>query len=321
LRVLQIANGHLLPRCLHVVAELGIADHLGDAPMTAEALATAAGLNADALHRVLRMLAVAGIFEPHGDSWAHTDLSRTIRSDHPRSMRPYIRMVGGRRYWFAVGELPHALSTGRPVAEKFVPGGTWAYFRDHPETARAFDAAMEARASEEIAALLAAFDFTPYRVIADIGGGRGQILRAVLAAAPGTNGILFDLPGVVAGIAPQPRLSVHGGDFLTDPLPAADAYIVGHVLHNWPDEEAAAILRSIRRAAAPDAELLVLESILPDAPEPHPAFVSDLVQLTFTGGRERTRDEYERLLAAGGFRLQRIVATSSPTSVIVGATM
>jgi hypothetical protein len=286
--------------------------------MTAEALATAAGVNTDALYRVLRLLAVAGIFEARGTCWAHTELSRTIRSDHPRSIRPYVRMVGGRRYWFAVGELPHALSTGRPVVEKFVPGGTWAYLRNHPETARGFDAAMEARASEEITALLPAFDFTRYGVIADIGGGRGQILSAVLAAAPGSKGILFDLSTVVAGLAPQPRLSVQSGDFLTDPLPAADAYIVGHVLHNWADEEAAVILRSIRRAATSDAELLVLESILPDGPEPHPAVVQDLVQLTFTGGRERTRHEYEELLAAGGFRLERIVPTSCATSVIVG---
>ena len=288
--------------------------------MTAEALATAARVNTDALHRMLRLLAAAGIFEARGASWAHTELSRTIRSDHPRSIRPYIRMVGGRRYWFAVGEMPHALSTGRPVVEKFVPGGTWAYFRDHPETARGFDAAMEARASEEIAALLTAFDFTRYGVIADIGGGRGQILIAVLAAAPSTKGILFDLPAVVAGLAPQPRLSVQGGDFLTDPLPAADAYIVGHVLHNWADGEAAVLLRSIRRAATADAEVLVLESILPDGPEPHPAVVQDLVQLMFTGGRERTRDEYEGLLAAEGFRLERIVPISCATSVIVGVT-
>lgn len=317
-RLWQIATGHFLPRCLHVVAELGVADHLGDEPMSAEALAGAAGLDADALNRMLRLLATAGIFETRGERWAHSDLSRLIRSDHPQSMRPHVRMLGGRLFWFALGELGHAASTGRPVAEKFVPGGTWAYLREHPEAARQFDIAMTARASEEIAALIPAFDFTRYGVIADIGGGRGHILSAVLAAAPEAKGILFDLPAVVADLPAQARVSVQGGDFFERPLPQADAYIVGNVLHNWADREAEAILRSIRRAAPAQAELLVLESMMPDGPEPHRTKVLDLMMMTFTGGRERTQREYEALLFAAGFHLDRVVPTASPTSIIVG---
>jgi O-methyltransferase len=315
----QIATGHLLPRCLHVVAELGVADYLGDAPMTAEALAIAAGVSAGPLDRMLRLLAVASVFEVRGTLWTHTELSRLIRSDHPQSMRAFIRMIGGRLTWAAAGELEYGARTGKAAVEKLVSGGIWTYFRDHPDEARIFDAAMTAKSNAEIAALIPALDFTRYGVIADVGGGRGHILVAVLAATPNTKGILFDLPQVVANVEPQPRMNVQGGDFFKDPLPIADAYILGNVLHDWADKEAEAILCSVRRSAPDRAELLVLEAILPEGPEAHLAKVLDIVMLTVTGGRERTRREYQTLLEAGGFRLDRIVPTAGPVSVIVGA--
>lgn len=287
--------------------------------MTAEALADATGANAAALDRMLRLLAVVGIFKSQDNAWTHTELSRLIRSDHPHSMRAFIRMIGGRVQWAAAGELEHAARTGTAAVEKVVPGGLWHYFRDHREEARIFDAAMTAKSNAEIAALIPCFDFTRYGVIADVGGGRGHILIAVLAAAPNAKGILFDSPTVVANVAPSPRVSVQGGDFFNDPLPRADAYILSNVLHDWNDEKAAAILRSVRRAAPSRSEVLVLESILPEGAGPHPAKVLDIVMLSLTGGRERKRDEYLALLEAGGFRLDRIVPTEGPISVIVGA--
>ena len=316
-RIWQIATAHLLPRCLHVVAELGIADRLSETPLTAPELAQASGIDADALERTLRLLAVAGIFEARGNAWAHTELSRVLRSDHPQSMRPFVRMIGGRLNWAAAGELAHTVRTGETAVAKIEPEGMWAYLRAHTEAARIFDEAMTAKSGAEIAALVPAFDFTRYATIADIGGGRGHILAAILAATPGAQGVLFDQPNVVAAVSPTPRMRVHGGDFFRDALPAADAYILGNVLHDWPDAEAAAILRNVRRAAPDHAELLLLESILPDGPEPHLAKVLDIVMLLLTGGRERTRRQYEALFAASGFRLDRVVPTASPVSVIV----
>jgi len=152
----QIATGYLLPRCLHVVAELGVADHLGEEPATAEALARATSANKGSLHRMLRLLAIVGVFEERGGLWAHTDLSRLMRSDHPQSMRAFIRMMGGRMWWAAAGELEHAAHTGKAAAEKLAAGGMWSYFRDHPDEARIFDAAMTARSHAESAMLVSA---------------------------------------------------------------------------------------------------------------------------------------------------------------------
>jgi hypothetical protein len=318
-RLWQLATGHFLPRCLHVIAELGVADCLNDTPVSAESLASAIGADADAIERMLRLLAVEGIFEARGPLWCHTELSRMLRSDHPRSMRPFVRMIGSRISWAAAGELGHAAKTGVAAVQQVAPGGMWSYFKDHPEAARIFDAAMTAKSDAEIAALIPAFDFSRYGVIADIAGGRGHILGAVLEATPGATGVLFDLPTVVANLEAVPRRTVQGGDFFNDPLPQADAYILSNVLHDWADAEAERIVRSIRRAAPPDAELLVLEAVMPEGSGPHHAKVLDIVMLTLTGGRERTRGQYEALLEAGGFRLQRIVPTAGPISVIVAA--
>lgn len=319
-RIWEIATGHLLPRCLHVVAELGIADRLAETPMTAAALAHGAEIDADALDRMLRLLAVAGIFEARRNAWAHTDLSRVLRDDHPQSMRAFVRMIGDRLNWAAAGELAHTLRTGQTAITKIAPEGMWAYLQSHAETARIFDAAMTAKSGAEIAALVPAFDFTRYKTIADIGGGRGHILAAILAATPEAQGVLFDQPAVVAAVSPSPRMRAQGGDFFRDALPVADAYILGNVVHDWADREAEAILRNVRRAAPRHAELLLLESMLPEGPEPHLAKVLDIVMLTITGGRERTQREYEALLGAAGWRLDRAVPTASPVSVIVATT-
>jgi hypothetical protein len=319
-RLWQIATGHLLPRCLYAVAQLGVADRLdADAPRPIDEIARAVGADADALARMLRLLATVELFADAGDGrLAHTELSLFLRSDHPQSIRPFVRMIGGPINWAAAGAIEHSARTGRPAVEQVAPEGMWAWYEAHPEQARIFDAAMTAKSAATIAGLARAFDFTPYATIADIGGGRGHILAAALDAAPRAQGILFDLPHVVRRLEPRARIALQGGDFFEDALPAADAYLLGNVLHDWADAEALAILRAVARAAPRHAHLLVLESILPETPGPHHAKALDIVMLLIAGGRERTRDEYAALFAAGGWRLERVVPTASPISVLVG---
>lgn len=317
-RLWQLATAHFLPRCLHVAAELGIADQIGAEPVPLPQLARKAGCDAPSLGRLLRLLATADVFLETASGWSHTELSRHLRSDHPQSMRAFIRMIGGRIQWAAAGELKGAVETGRAATKSVVSGGLWTYLADHPEEARIFDAAMTAKSFAEIAALLPAFDFTPYPVIADIGGGRGHVLSAVLSVAPDSTGILYDLPHVVADAVKAPRMQVQGGDFFRDPIPAADAYLVSQVLHDWADGEATAILRAIRLAARAGSHLLVCEQVLPQGPGPHPAKVLDVIMLTLTGGHERTRAGYAELFAAGGFHLERLVPTQGAICVLVG---
>ncbi len=317
LQMWNLIMAHILPRSLHIIAEAGVADALDEKPETAETLGRATDLEPQVLQRLLRLLASAGVFEWRDGKWAHTETSRLLRSDHPQSMRAFARMIGDALNWNALGELLYSARTGEPGVRKVAPDGIWDYYQKNPEAGRIFDAAMTAKSQAEIGAMLDAYDFSKYRVIADIAGGRGHFLGAVLQKYPAASGILFDLPDVVASVEPSARMSRLGGDFFKDKLPSADAYILSHILHDWADEEAAAILRAIRAAAPANAELLVLEFIMPEEPGPHLAKVLDILMLAVTGGRERTKPEYESLLNAGGFKLVRVVPTASPMSVIV----
>src|SRR5262249_48837991 len=152
-----------------------------------------------------------------------------------------------------------------------------------------------------------AYDFSPFRSIADIGGGQGHLLKAVLESTPGARGVLFDLPHTideVSGLSSE-RLTLQAGDFFKDALPACDAYLLMNVLHDWSDEQSVQILRAIRRAAPPNALLLLLEADLPSGPEAHHAKFLDVLMLGWTTGLERTAGQYEALLDRSEFRLRR----------------
>ena len=317
---LQLATGYWESRCLHVIAALGVADHIGEGAESPEALARAVGAHPQALARVLRALAAHGVFEEIAGSFRHSAASRLLRSDHPQSLRAFVGMMGMGVHWEAYGKLVHSVRTGESAMACIAPGGTFRYFADHPEEARLFDEAMTAKSHEQIESVLRVYDFSAFKRIADIGGGRGHLLRAVLAANPGASGVLFDLPHVIEALASSPsseRLTLRAGSFFTDPLPACDAYLLMSVIHDWGDEEATAILAAVRRAAPAHARVLLLEMLLPDAPGPHPAKSLDVEMLVMTsGGRERTRAQYESLLASAGMRLARVIPTRTPTVIL-----
>ncbi len=319
--VLRMAGGYCLPRCLHVIAQLGVADALEETPKTAADLAGATGAHPDALGRVLRLLAAHGVFESKDGRFAHSPASRLLRSDHPQSMRPLAQMLGFAVCWATFEKLEYSVRTGLPAVEKVVPSGFWRYFTDHPEEGRIFDAAMTAKAHGHVAGVVRAYDFSGFRLIGDIGGGRGHLLQAVLDAAPAAKGVLFDLPQVIdaaAGVASD-RLELRAGDFFKDGLPACDAYVVMEVIHDWGDEESVAILSAIRRAAPAHAKLLLIEAMLPKDPGPHWSKMLDIHMLTLLGGRQRTRSEYEALLADAGFRLEREIEVGSDISILEAA--
>lgn len=307
----QIAGGYLLVRSLHAVADLGIADALGEKPTTISALAKATDTNADALGRVLRLLSANGVFKLSADTVSHTPASHLLRSEHPQSMRPLVRMLGLPVIWKVAEHLKESLRIGEPAVAKVLPEGFWSHFSKHEEDARLFDAAMTAKAQGHIAGILAAYEFGKFKTIADIGGGAGHLLKAVLDAAPQAQGVLFDLPHVIEKAAPlaSPRLTLTGGDFFKDALPAADGYLIMEVIHDWPDSESVAILSAVRRAALKGAKLLMIEQIIPDTPGPDWSKALDVLMLTLLGGKQRTIDEYRALLSKAGFRLQGEIKT------------
>jgi len=312
-----LTNACVASRALHVVADLGVADHIGEEPVSAADLAARCDAHPEALDRVLRLLATMGVFESVDGGFGHTPASELLRSDHPMSMRGFPRMMNLPGMAATFAHLDHAVRTGAPAVEKVHPGGFWGYLQERPDEAVIFGQAMQARAMADIAAILGAYDFTRYARIADIGGGRGHLLRAVLDAVPAAEGVLFDLPDVVAALDfEHDRLTPQAGDFFVDPVPRADAYVLMEVLHDWPDAECLSILSAIRRAAAPGATVLVVENILAEGrPDPRGRTL-DIVMLAVTGGRERTASELSALFGPTGFTEARVIETAGPMSIV-----
>ena len=316
--VWALATAGYAARCLHVVSDLGVADRIGDHPVTISELATSCGADPDALDRVLRLLAAHGIFAGQHGSYSHTPSSRLLRSDDQMSMRPFAQLMGLPLSWGSLGEFKHSVQTGKPAVEILEPKGVWAYLQDRPDEAQIFARAMTAKASVDVDAVIAAYDFTRFGRIADIGGGRGHLLRAILESAPGAEGILFDLPMLIDTLNAddQPRLTLQAGDFFVDALPNAESYILMDVLHDWADEPCVAILHAIRRAAPDSATVLVVEDLIPEGPTDPTASTLDIIMLTMTGGRERTVDQLSNLFDTAGFGLVRVIDTRSSVHIV-----
>ena len=315
--VWTLTNNVIASRCLHVVAELGVADHIGDGTVAVKQLASACGADPDGLDRVLLLLTASGIFERHAEGYRHTEASRLLCTEHPMSMRAFARMMGLPVIRASFDQLEHSVRTGSPAIELAAADGLWPYLIGHPDEAQIFGQAMTGKAAADTAAVLGAYDFGRFDTIADIGGGRGHLLRAVLDAVPSAEGILFDLPDVIQTLdIDRDRLTARAGDFFVDPLPTADAYILMEVIHDWPDAESAAILTAIRRAASPGARVLIIENVLGDGAVDPRGHTLDVIMLAVTGGRERTGKQLGGLLDGAGFTDSRVIETGGPLRIV-----
>lgn len=312
--VSDLSRAHIAARCLHVIADCGAADAVGPDGATPEHIAKHTGLTADALDRMLRLLATHGVFAhgPNG-SYRHTPASELLRSDHSTSLRSYVRVAGMPAFWDPFTELPRTARTGHPHYDM---AGLVDYYAAHPDESAIFNAAMVAKSRAVLPAVAAAYDFGGFATIVDVGGGRGHLLELVLARAPHAVGTLFELPHVLADAAAVPRMTLVAGDVFRDALQAADAYLLMDVLHDWDDEGAARILRAVRAAARPTSRLLVIETLVAEEPGPHFGKLLDIIMLAVTGGRERTRSQFAALLTETGFRLERVLPTASQYSIV-----
>jgi hypothetical protein len=314
-----LSAGYFASRSLHVVAELGIADALGDEPKTVEALAAATNADADALGRILRLLQSHGVFNLKDGAVTHSAASLLLRSDHPRSLRDFTRMFGLTLNWRSAELLLDTVKTGDAAAPRAFDGGFWGHLARNPEEARVFDAAMTAKALGQVGAIIAAYDFCGFRHIVDVGGGQGHLIRAILRSCPEARGTLFDLPHVVEAARAAGdeggRLTFRGGDFFKDRLPAADAYILMEVIHDWADPPAENILRTLKASAPTRAKLLLIETEVPEGPEPDWSKTLDIVMLTLFAARQRTAEQYRSLMETQGFELKRRIDSGAGISL------
>ncbi|HEY0174020.1 MAG TPA: methyltransferase [Pyrinomonadaceae bacterium] len=319
----QMAFGTLLTQALHVAAKLGVADLLAGGPRPVSELAGATATHERSLYRVLRSLAGAGVFRETGEKvFGLTPLGELLRSDAPGSMRNGLIFMGEQWHLQVWSNMMHSVRTGRPAWGHTHGSEVFEYFAANPEHAEIFNGAMTDMSVVTAPAVVEAYDFSGFGTLADIAGGHGYLLSQILKATPGLSGILFDVPQVIEGAgALLGREGVSGrvervaGDFFAS-VPRADAYIMKHIIHDWDDERAAAILRNINTAMGPGGRVLIVETIVPDGDGPHYSKLLDLEMLTSPGGAERTAGEYAALLASAGLRLSRIIPTRSPFSIV-----
>lgn len=322
--MLQLITGYWVSQAIGVVARLGVPDRIAQAPRSSDEIAAAVGAEPRALYRVLRMLASVGVLnESAGGAFSLTPLGETLRADVPGSVRDFAIAETAYGHWQPWGLLLESVRSGRPMSRQALGIELWEWYGQNPEEATYFSRAMGNLAALAASELLRVVDFSSARTVADVGGAHGVLLSAILRAHPGAHGILFDLPHVIESATPAiaaqdvaGRCQLVGGDFFESVPAGADVQVLKQILHDWDDERATAILASCRRALAPGGRLLLLEMVLPPDNRPSAVQPMDINMLVMLGGRERTEAEYGGLLAAAGFRLERVIATHSPFSVL-----
>jgi SAM-dependent methyltransferase len=311
--------GLIAAQAMRVAAELRIADLLASGPKTIAELASETGAHPTALERLLRALSTLEMFTLAADSrFSNTPLSEMLRMDHPQSQRDSVLFLPAPFLWRPLGELYESVRTGDPAFERIFGQRFFDYLAAHPQDAAVFNRAMTQGIAWTSPALLSAYDFSRFERLVDVGGGEGALLHDILVATPRLQGILFDLPQVVAH-APEiltggivARCQIVGGNFFDFVPEGADAYLLKGVIHDWQDEDAARILRNARRAIRPDGTLLLIEGVVDSATRP--VGLMELLMLVL-GGRERTEADFRSLLSATGFSLTRIIPTETSSLI------
>ncbi|WP_456093738.1 methyltransferase [Mycolicibacterium rutilum] len=322
--ILEMATGAWTTQTMYAAARLGLADQLAAGPASAAVLADRVGAHPDALYRLMRALASNGLLTHRpDDTFALTKVGEALRSDAPESMHDMVLFIGHQARWEDWGNLLHSVQTGEPSVLKLRGMSYWDYLEQDSELAQVFNDAMTATSGITNEVALSQYDFTNFKLIVDVGGGHGLLLSTILRRAPKARGLVYDLPSVVSGADATfeaaglaERCSAEGGSFFDRVPGGGDAYVLKNIIHDWNDDDSVRILRNIRTAIAPDGKLLLLEMVLPDRADAFIGFQLDLEMLVTVGGRERTRDDFANLLRQAGFRLDRVIDTVAPVSII-----
>lgn len=305
---------------LRAAVELGIPDALAAGPLTTEQLGSAVKAHAPSLRRLLRALTRAELFAEDSEGrYALTPLSDNLRSDAPGSMRAAILYFGAPYIQAAWSALPQALRTGQPAFDQVHGMSYWDYLDAHPEDGAMFNRALATMRPHHHAAVAATYDFAGVRKLVDVGGGCGQLTTRILGAHPQLCGLVMDAPGLqeqaeahidAAGLSG--RCGFVAGSFFERVPEGGDVYLLGDILHDWPDTESTRILQTLRQAMAPHSRLLIVEVLASPAAGP-----GDLHMMVLFGeGRQRSPQEFAELFAAAGLQLSQVIATGTDVAIV-----
>lgn len=308
----RLLDGYAAAQVARVLALLAVPDHLGGTARTAADLASATGAATGPLGRLLAAATVYGLVTRDGQGrFALTGMGSRLRTDAEGSMRSMAVGFLTPPIWQGFGRLAEIVKTGDPV-DPAMPGGSWEYFERHPDDATWFARAMSQVTSALVGQMTAAGYAPPAAErIVDVGGSRGTLLAYLLSVVPGARGVLFDraealaeAPAVVAAAGLSDRVEIVAGDFF-EQVPDGDVHVLSNVLHDWEDDDARRIVANCYRASRAGGRLLVAGLLLPSPPRPSLAHTMDLLMMVVEGGRERTLEELQSLMAAEGYTFAR----------------
>lgn len=322
--VLQVIVGFWLSRCVYIAAKLGLADLVRDSPKTPGELAALTDTDPQSLYRVLRALASTGWLQEDPDGrFGATPWSAGLETAAPGALRALATTELGEEHYPAWGSLLFSVKTGQRAFDEVFGMPNWQYWAGHPEDAHTFNQAMSEMTAVIEPALLSICDFSGFKTIVDVGGGRGTLMASILRTYPQARGIVLDLPHVIeqgrqliAEHRLEHRCQMIGGDFFEEVPSGGDAYMLKWILHDWNDEQAIALLKNCHAAMPIDARLFVFEAPLSSRNQPSMHKLMDINMLVMTGGHERTEAEYRRLLDAAGFELTRTTLTPLELAVL-----
>ncbi len=326
-QMLDLFEGYRIVPLLGAFAELGVADALLEGPASVDDLAGAVGAHPQALSRGLRALAPYGCFTRTDDGRIGlTPMAELLLSDRSGSLRAAAMYHAAEWHWRPYGHVLHSLRTGETGFRAAHGSDLFEYLASSPDDAAVFNDAMRAEAPLRAASLSRSYDFREIKTIVDVAGGHGSITLELLARHKHLNGVVFDLPEVIAGAHAvidaaglSERCKAVGGSMMREVPAGGDAYLVAWILHNWGNDEAISILRNCREAMASGGKVLVLEMVIPPGGDHFPGKALDLEMLVIAGGLERTEEEYRALFDEAGLVLNRVVPLlAMPMSLLEG---
>jgi hypothetical protein len=321
-----ILSGIWASQVLMVGTELGLADALLAGPKTVEELAAATDSHAPSLAHIVRAMVALGLLaEPRPGFYSNTSLSLHLCKDTPGSLREFLLFFRKDWAWSIWNELLYSVKTGQSAMRHIHGMGFWEYVDKHPEDLRMLNTGTDQFSTLLNPIILAAYDFSAFRSLTDVGGGLGNFLCQVCERNPLFHGTLFDRPSVVeearemyAGTPFESRLTMVPGNFFEE-LPAGrDAYFYKFVINDWGDDYVRRMFTACRRAIPAHGKLLIAEFVLVEKPDPASAMMSLETFLGFEGGHGRTVEEFRALLKECGFTMTRVVPTASSLSLIEG---
>lgn len=322
--ILQITGQVLPARCIGVVAELNVAEHLANEPKTAADLAKKCGAHAPTLYRILRYLASIGIFEERPDgTFVNTPQSDVLRDGVPGSVRMLVRQRWQDVTWDVYRALPEAVAspTGIPAFDLAHGNPFFDFLAENLDLNALFDAAMAMMSGPENDVIAATFPFEGVSRVCDIGGGQGGLLAAILKRHSNIHGVLFDQSQVIAEPAHLnaagmiDRCDLIAGDFFETAPPDCDVYLLKRILHDWSDADAGRILTSVREAMPGDGRVVIIDALLKPGNEPDPNKFLDLGIMALLRGRERTESEMKDVLNSARFELETVYPPEAPSTL------